>query len=81
MIRMMKLKILYLVMLGFMESNLFASTEIPVVHPSCEYTMQIPEGWDIIPLDTVKSKLAGIEFDSGIYPVCQGHYFNGNYVY
>jgi hypothetical protein len=76
----MKLKILYIFVLGFMWGNLFASGEVPITHPSCKYTVQYPEGWDTVPLDTIKNRLKNTAFDLGIYPVSQKHYFDGNYI-
>jgi hypothetical protein len=59
----------------------FASVFIPVSHDNtCDYTIFLPEGWDVIPMDTIKSKLQQqINFDLGVYPVSQGDYFSGNY--
>jgi hypothetical protein len=59
----------------------FAAVTIPVSHSnSCDYTVSLPEGWDMIPMDTIKSKLQQqLNFDLGIYPVSQGAYFSGNY--
>jgi hypothetical protein len=59
----------------------FAVVTIPVSHGnSCDYIISLPEGWDMIPMDTIKSKLQQqFNFDLGIYPVSQGTCFNGNY--
>jgi hypothetical protein len=69
-------------MFGFIDGSLFASREIPVIHPACKYTVLIPAGWDSIPVDTIQAKLKQyqIKFDIGLYPADQEHYFNGNYV-
>ena len=77
---MMRWNIIYVILFGFMGDNLYASIEVPVMHPSCKYTVQYPEGWDTIPSDTIKNKLNNIEFDLGLYPVSQEYYFKGNYV-
>jgi len=60
--------------------SLLTVATVPIFHSSCKYAVLIPEGWDKIPVDTIKNKLNGVIFDLGIYPSSQDGFFNGNYV-
>jgi hypothetical protein len=61
--------------------TVFAAVTIPVSHgDSGDYTVLLPEGWGVIPVDTIKSKLQQqFTFDLGIYPISQETWFSGNY--
>jgi hypothetical protein len=75
-----------LVLLGWVilaESIAFAGKIVPITAGSCKYDINVPDGWDTIPYDTLKKKLNQYDFDkltiSGIYPISQNDYFKGNY--
>jgi hypothetical protein len=75
--RVMMLIIFFLCAINILE----AGKIIPVNHTSCNYTVNIPDGWDTIPNSILKEKLGSSPFniDIGIYPVTQTDYFSGNY--
>jgi hypothetical protein len=79
----MKKEIIYVLinLMNLYGITVFASVTIPVSHGnSCDYTVLLPDEWEVIPMDTIKSKLQQqIPLDLGIYPVSQESWFSGNY--
>ena len=53
---------------------------IEISQSACKYTIDVPEGWDTIPKEVLKTKLGILNMDLGMYPVAQKDYFSGNYV-
>ena len=52
---------------------------ISVSHPTCQYDIHIPTGWDTIPQAVLRERIEVFDVDLGIYPIAQDDYFSGNY--
>jgi hypothetical protein len=63
------------------KTNIAASNVITILNEGCNYSMDVPEGWDTIPQAVIKEKLQQYTYniDLGIFPLSQKDYFNGNY--
>lgn len=54
--------------------------QVHIRHKGCEYTVNIPTGWDTIPEVILKDKFPQLNPDMGMYPTVQKEYFADKYV-
>ncbi len=60
--------------------NLAGARTIKINGKSCNYNIIVPEGWDTIPADTLKSRFGKGLFDVGLYNTNSKSYFDGDYI-
>ena len=59
--------------------NANVSNIVTILNKGCNYSVDIPTGWDTIPKAVLKEKFKQYNVDLGIYPCIQKEYFSGNY--
>lgn len=53
---------------------------IKIDNKSCEYSIQVPNGWETIPEDTLKARFGKNVIDAGLYKKGSNTYFEGEYI-
>jgi len=79
MIKLLLHKLFLFLLFFYGNVEIKASNAVTILNKGCNYSINIPEGWDTIPNTVLQEKLKQYNADLGIYPITQKDYFNGNY--